>query len=349
MTISGEAHTSHCTPIASENSGESSCYRPSPVRPNYQRSLGAALTLCFSVLACACDGHQGPGAEKTGAARREARVCAKGPQVPGIDVSSWQGDAIDWDAIAAGGDADFAFIRVMHGLEGDGFRDGPDAHFDRNWAEAKRVGMLRGAYQYFITAEDPIAQADFLITKIGQLEKGDLPPVIDIEVRDGDAIAPVPQIIENIGIWLKRVEAALGVRPIIYTSQSMWERMTENSELFSDYPLWVANFNTECPLTPDAWTTWTFHQHSSTGGIEGYADDIDKNTYAGSLEELVAMADHTSMPEPDAGVAAQDAGGDEQKCQATGCSSSDHGAGSLLLVVIGFLPLAYRRRKRPQV
>jgi lysozyme len=271
-----------------------------------------------------------------------------GPTVPGIDVSAWQGDDIDWDAIAAGGDADFAFIRVMHGLKGDGFRDGPDAHFDRNWAETKRVGMLRGAYQYFITAEDPIAQADFLIAKVGPLEDGDLPPVIDVEVRDEDPIVPVPQIIENIGIWLDRVEGALGVPPIIYTSQSMWERMTENSEQFSHYPLWVANYTTKCPLTPDAWDRWAFHQYSSTGGIEGYEGDIDKNVFAGSIEELTAMAHHSGSVAPDAGAQAADAGGgsevpeDDMGC---GCNSSKGGAGSLLLFAIAGLALAYRRRR----
>jgi len=310
--------------------------------PTYQRALGALAVLFVG----ACDASQSPNVER---AQREERVCAKGPQVPGIDVSAWQGDALDWDAMAAGGDADFAFIRVMHGLEGDGFSDGPDAHFDRNWAEAKRVGMLRGAYQYFITGEDPIAQADFLIAKIGQLETGDLPPVIDVEVREVDAIVPVPQIIENVGIWLERVESGLGVRPIIYTSQSMWERMTENSELFSEYPLWVAHYNTDCPLVPGAWTTWTFHQYSSTGGIEGYAGDIDKNTFAGTFEELQAMADYTVEPEePDAGEPANpaaDAGGEEPMSATSGCSEGGHGAGQLMLWVIALLMVALRRRR----
>lgn len=310
--------------------------------PIYQRALGALAVLFVG----ACDASQSPNVQR---AQREERVCAKGPQVPGIDVSAWQGDALDWDAIAAGGDADFAFIRVMHGLEGDGFNDGPDAHFDRNWAEAKRVGMLRGAYQYFITGEDPIAQADFLIAKIGQLETGDLPPVIDVEVREVDAIVPVPQIIENVGIWLERVESGLGVRPIIYTSQSMWERMTENSELFSEYPLWVAHYNTDCPLVPGAWTTWTFHQYSSTGGIEGYAGDIDKNTFAGTFEELQAMADYTVEPEePDAGEPANpaaDAGGEEPMSATSGCSEGGHGAGQLMLWAIALLMVALRRRR----
>ncbi len=210
--------------------------------------------------------------------------------------------------------------------------------------------MLRGAYQYFITAEDPIAQADFLIAKVGSLKDGDLPPVIDVEVRDEDPIVPVPQIIENIGIWLDRVEGALGVPPIIYTSQSMWERMTENSEQFSHYPLWVANYTTKCPLTPDAWDSWAFHQYSSTGGIEGYDGDIDKNVFAGSLEELVAMATYADAPVPDAGTGfAADAGENSEKDEkASGCSAGGNGAGSPMLVCIALaLALsAVRRRAR---
>jgi len=312
------------------------------------RSLSPVALVLLSVAACTA-----PSDLDVERVQRHERVCAEGPLVPGIDVSSWQGDALDWDALAAGGDADFAFIRAMHGLQGDGFNDGPDAHFDLNWAEAGRVGMLRGAYQYFIAGEDPTAQADFMIAKLSPMQTGDLPPVIDIEVRDTDPIVPVPQIIENVGIWLDRVETQLGVRPIVYTSQSMWTRMTEDSELFSDYPLWVAHYNTECPRVPGAWNSWVFHQYSSTGGVAGYDGNIDKNRFAGTIDALRLMAEHEVIPPemtPDAAppaVPQPDGGNIEEPSSpdpATGCAMGGGSARGLSFLLL-FLILGLRRSK----
>src|SRR6266545_279778 len=79
--------------------------------------------------------------DSVGEFERAATVCASGPTLPGIDVSKYQG-AIAWDPVAESGIA-FAFIRVNHGL------DDIDEQFPDNWAEARRVGITRGAYQYF--------------------------------------------------------------------------------------------------------------------------------------------------------------------------------------------------------
>lgn len=53
----------------------------------------------------------------------ELTVCAEGPVVEGIDVSSWQG-TIDWDAVAGSG-IGFAIVRI-----GDGTYH--DREFERN-------------------------------------------------------------------------------------------------------------------------------------------------------------------------------------------------------------------------
>jgi len=122
--------------------------------------------------------------------QKEAMViCPDGPTVAGIDVSHWQ-DRIDWDAVASDG-VEFAFIRVSHGT------GVMDREFARNWSEAQRVGIIRGVYQFFSAGDDPVAQADLLVSQVGgALAPGDLPPVIDVEGMSVDG-QPRATIIAN--------------------------------------------------------------------------------------------------------------------------------------------------------
>src|SRR5690242_4540926 len=81
--------------------------------------------------------------------------CSGGNTVKGIDVSYYQG-SINWNAVKNDG-VKFAFIRVS---DGTGYID---SKFSSNWSGAKNAGILRGAYQFFRSDEDPIRQADILI------------------------------------------------------------------------------------------------------------------------------------------------------------------------------------------
>ena len=58
---------------------------------------------------------------------------------------------VDWERVATSGQQ-FAYIRIGDGL-------GVDSQFDRNWTEARRVGVRRGAYQYFRPGTDALTQA----------------------------------------------------------------------------------------------------------------------------------------------------------------------------------------------
>ena len=60
----------------------------------------------------------------------------------GIDVSKWQGD-INWEKVRASG-VEFAMLRAGFGrCQGQN-----DTSFERNYREAKKNGILVGAYHY---------------------------------------------------------------------------------------------------------------------------------------------------------------------------------------------------------
>jgi GH25 family lysozyme M1 (1,4-beta-N-acetylmuramidase) len=206
------------------------------------------------------------------------RVCSEGPTVEGIDVSKWQG-RIDWDVVAES-EVRFAFIRVSDGTGTF------DEQFHRNWAEAKRVGLIRGVYQYFRPGQSVEEQVNIVLENMGPMEPGVLPPVIDVEDLNGyNALI----LRRDVAEWVRRVEAALGVRPIVYTGPSFWNSHAQVLNL-SDNPLWIAHWGVRCPDVPRQWTDWFFHQYTATGRLAGISGDLDRNLFNGSLAELEALA-----------------------------------------------------------
>ncbi len=200
-----------------------------------------------------------------------------GPAVNGIDVSYWQ-STIDWSSVASAG-VEFAFIRVSDGIGVD------DTEFSTNWNEARANGIVRGAYQYFRACQDPRAQAELLLEKMGNLEYDDLPPVIDVETTDDCASS----LISNMQEWLNIVEDAVGRKPIIYTSWGFWDGSVGGYD-FSEYPLWVANWEVDCPVLPDGWSDWVFWQSSDSGSIPGIYGNVDMDIFNGSYDDLLDFA-----------------------------------------------------------
>ncbi len=241
------------------------------------------VTALVALLACAaaagCTGLPDESEENVGEAEQAQVVCPAGATVEGIDVSVWQGGSINWDAVASDGIA-FAIARASYGTS-------KDTHFDTNWPKMKAAGLVRGAYQYWLPAKDPIAQAQAMLDIMGPLEPGDLPPVVDVEQTDG--LAP-SEIVSRLTQWINHVEGAIGRKPIIYSGKYFWQDNVK-SDAFLDYPLWIPNYSLDCPNLADGyWPTWTFFQYTDTGSVDGVAGNVDRNQFNGSLEELLAFA-----------------------------------------------------------
>jgi lysozyme len=207
---------------------------------------------------------------------RHDLTCETGPTIRGIDVSYHQ-ETIAWRRVRQAGVL-FAFIRVADGVSL------ADPRFASNWAGAKRVGVLRGAYQYFRPEDSAIAQADLLIAAIRR-DPGELPPVIDVEADGGQ---PPAQLAARVRAWVERVRAELRVEPIVYTGPDFWRERAGGADLAGP-PLWLAHYTQGCPAVPSPWTRWTFWQHTDRGAVPGVDGPVDLNLFAGdylALEEL---------------------------------------------------------------
>ena len=192
----------------------------------------------------------------------------------GIDVSEYQGK-ISWsyvDTIEKKYPLHYVFIRATVG------KDRPDRQFEWNWLGAKENKMIRGAYHYYRPNENSLEQAELFITTV-KLEKGDLPPVLDIEKL------PKNQSIANLKLglkrWLKAVESHYGVKPIIYTGERYYDDFLK--EEFSDYLFWIANYNFYREEIDSDWLFWQFTEKASIPGIKG---NVDVNIYNGDLQQL---------------------------------------------------------------
>jgi lysozyme len=221
-------------------------------------------------LVAACSGPA------TSAVEQADIACAAGVTVKGMDVSYYE-TSVDWNAAHAAG-IDFAIIRVTDGTQYI------DPKFPEYWAGARDAGVIRSAYQFFRPAEDPIAQADLLLQRMGPLQPGDLPPVIDVEVNGG---LTTDQVAAAVRAWVSHVQAAIGRPPIIYAGLYSWHDLTASADITTS-PLWVAQYTTAaCPDIPVPWTQWLMWQYTSTGSIDGVPGmTLDLDEFNGTLDDL---------------------------------------------------------------
>jgi len=216
----------------------------------------------------------------------------EGYEVRGIDISHYQ-DRINWEKLrnASIGNAPVSFVFIK-ATEGENLFDD---NFNRNFANAKRNDLIRGAYHFFVPGVDPRRQADFFL-KIAQLEPGDLPPVLDIE-KKGDLSAE--KLRRDVKIWLDIVEKEYRVKPILYTGYK-FKMQYLNTPEFNAYPYWIAHYYVEKLAYKG---TWTFWQHTDCGKLSGIKGYVDCNIFNGSLQDLQKLtlpeikADENASPE----------------------------------------------------
>jgi lysozyme len=195
--------------------------------------------------------------------------------IHGIDVSRYQ-QIIAWeevklmkvDNIQLG----FAFIKATEGIES------MDPQFRRNWRVSKKNNIIRGAYHFFNPNKDGRMQAQNFIKRV-ELEPGDLPPVLDIEQRNGVSKALLQREIKK---WLDVVEAYYHVTPIVYTNVDFYIQNLGSE--FDKYPLWVAHYyQTEQPRITRGWIFW---QHNDRGNVNGIVSRVDFNVFSGDSVEF---------------------------------------------------------------
>lgn len=196
-----------------------------------------------------------------------------GAAMNGIDVSRWQSDINLYNV-----DADFVVVKAT---EGSGYTS---PTFKSQAAATLASGKKLGLYHYMTYMTPAEQQADYFCKIVGDYI-GDAILVLDFEstaVNGGSGFA-----LE----FLRRVEENTGVKPLVYTSQSVTISLDWTSVVNEGYGLWVARY----PLGYTAtgyrsdlsygnvgyWNTVAMFQYTSSGRIPGYSGNLDLDIFYG--------------------------------------------------------------------
>ncbi len=169
--------------------------------------------------------------------------------VKGVDVSSYQ--AVDFSTAGLS----FVFVKVTEGL----------TYVNPKWtgqrAHARAAGLATGFYHYPHIANSPTSEADHFLSRI-KLAAGDM-IALDWEwygqsVSDARARAYKKT-------WLAHVRSkARGHKVGLYVNRSDWLHVDTDSDC-GDF-LWIADVT--AAGRPRVSHPWTFHQYSSSGGVD---------------------------------------------------------------------------------
>jgi len=201
------------------------------------------------------------------------RASPKNHAVHGVDVSRWQGE-IDWERLRSQG-ANFAYIKATDG------GDHLDPMFRKNWRGAQAAGLRRGAYHFFYWCRTAGEQADWFIRNVPRVE-GALPPVIDVEWNGESSCKRRPspaKVREKMQVFMDKLEAHYGQRPIIYTAPDFYADNLKGA--FLDYPFWLRSVAAH-PSKRYPGRKWVFWQYSGSGLSHGVSGRIDLNVFYGS-------------------------------------------------------------------
>lgn len=203
-----------------------------------------------------------------------------GFSVHGIDISHHQGD-IDWELVRNRAfineqPLQFVFIKATEGS------DIVDSRFKRNFQAARQHGIVRGAYHFYRTSTPAKRQAEHFINHV-KLEEGDLPPVLDVEVKPANV--SLEDFRQGILEWLLRIEQHYKVKPIIYTYHSFHQQYM-NDSIFNLYPYWIAHYYVDSVRYRGPWAFW---QYSDAGQLSGIKEKVDLDVFHGTYDELLQL------------------------------------------------------------
>lgn len=189
--------------------------------------------------------------------------------VKGLDVSHHQGK-IDWEKIAEKNKYKFVFIKATEG------QDFIDKDFKYNWDEARRLGILAGAYHFFSMQSSGEKQAQNFIDIVPK-ENDSLPPVIDIEISLNHEKEKVRRELRNM---INKLEEHYQVKPILYVTYDTYGTYTKG--YFDELKIWIR----DVIKYPTLGQSWLFWQYTNRGRVPGVDTYIDINVFNSDMETL---------------------------------------------------------------
>lgn len=150
-------------------------------------------------------------------------------------------------------------------------------YYAKDIRDARRHGYAVGAY-HFMSLRPAFRQAAFFLKK-ARPQKGDLPPMLDVELTDGQikSMGGVKVLFEEILVWLRTVERHCHTVPVLYISQEYVNKYIPLApDELKKYPIWIARYGEYKP-----YVHLQYWQLSPDGKVKGIHGDVDINVYNG--------------------------------------------------------------------
>lgn len=166
-------------------------------------------------------------------------------------------------------------------------------YFAADYRAARQQQIPVGAYHFFSTRQTPREQAAHFLQNT-RFQRGDLPPMLDIEPSDAliSQMGGPEALFESVRTWLRIVEDAVGVRPILYVNQRFVNKFLDLApDLKAGYHFWIARYGEYKPdLHLAIW------QLSPEGHVSGIHGDVDINVFNGYQGQWDAFLHDACIP-----------------------------------------------------
>jgi GH25 family lysozyme M1 (1,4-beta-N-acetylmuramidase) len=258
-------------------------------------ALVAGLTTAGAALGAGSPVNPGLDYAGSGLANRNVTPvrAARPAGLPGLDVSSWQGN-VDWATVAANG-ARFAYVKATEGTSY------VNPYFTQQYGGAYDVGLVRGAYHFGLPDRSTgAAQAQWFAAHGGSwsADGQTLPGVLDIEYNPYGATCyglSQSAMVTWLTSFVTQYQALTTRWPVIYTTTNWWQTCTGNyAGLGATVPLWIACWCQTAGQLPAGWSSYAFWQWTN----QQVDFPGDQDVFNGSQDEFVALANGGQPPPP---------------------------------------------------
>jgi len=191
-------------------------------------------------------------------------------EVWGIDVSRHQQN-LDWKKLCEHDKPHFAFLKATEGTLIK------DPSYSRHRKQLEEHGIVWGAYHFFGHRTSGKEQARNFIQTAG-LKKGNLYPVLDVEPHK--FFKDPEKMVREVQAFCQEIKREYGVYPIIYSSSNFYKTYLQSTFPEKSYHIWIADYSNIPEIG------WQFWQHTDCHSVRGHAKGIDRNVFAGEVEDL---------------------------------------------------------------
>ena len=199
----------------------------------------------------------------------------------GIDVSHWQ---ISLDPHSV----DFIILKASEGLA-------TDPKHDEFYPSILDI-PIRGAYHYYRTAVNPIAQAEYFLDAISGHEWHFI--AVDYETT-GNTLDR--QGAENLLSCLLHLRSTQELPVVLYTSSYCYrDNVRIWSDKFDEFPLWVAKWSEVEPgqIIEREWSIWQWTDSGDGSQVGVGSERVDRNVYNGTVDQMKLWLGITQPEEP---------------------------------------------------